>query len=93
MAPDEVRARRSRARRLRRRDRRLDSRTGPHPHVAHNAAVKAAIPSSQRLVFQVKDGWGPRCAHLGVPVPDEALPCTNDRSEFWHKVAPALAAS
>ncbi|MGE0592787.1 MAG: sulfotransferase family protein [Vicinamibacterales bacterium] len=61
--------------------------------VAHNDAVKAAIPSSQLLVFRVKDGWGPLCAHLGVPVPDEAFPRTNDRSEFWDKVAPALTAS
>ena len=55
----------------------------------HVAAVKAAIPASQLLVFQVKDGWEPLCAFLGIPVPDGPFPRTNDRDEFWQKVAPA----
>lgn len=58
---------------------------------AHNAAVQALIPKSQLLVYQVKEGWAPLCEFLGVPVPDEPFPRSNDRSEFWDKVAPALA--
>jgi hypothetical protein len=54
---------------------------------AHNAAVKAAIPASQLLVYQVKEGWEPLCAFLGAPVPAEAFPRTNDRGEFWDRVA------
>jgi hypothetical protein len=49
----------------------------------HNAAVKAAIAPDRLLVFQASDGWEPLCAFLGVPVPAEAFPRTNDRAEFW----------
>ena len=41
--------------------------------VAHSEAVKETIPSSQLLEFEVKNGWGPLCAFLEVPVPDEAF--------------------
>jgi hypothetical protein len=53
---------------------------------AHTAAVKSAIPAKQLLVYQVKDGWEPLCAFLGVPVPSEPFPRTNDRGEFWDRV-------
>lgn len=56
---------------------------------AHIAAVKATIPASQLLVYEVKEGWEPLCAFLGVPVPDGPFPRTNDRSEFWDKVSGA----
>jgi Sulfotransferase domain len=58
---------------------------------AHVAAVKATIPASQLLVFQVKEGWEPLCAFLGVPAPEGPFPRTNDRSEFWDKVSAAVA--
>lgn len=54
--------------------------------VAHNEAVKAAIPAERLLVYQVKQGWGPLCDFLQVPVPDTEFPRTNDRSEFWDLV-------
>lgn len=54
--------------------------------IAHNDAVKEAIPASQLLVFEVKDGWGPLCAFLGVPEPTEEFPRTNHREEFWDRV-------
>lgn len=53
---------------------------------AHVAAVKAAIPAKQLLVFQVKEGWAPLCAFLGVPVPEGDFPRTNDRAEFWERI-------
>ncbi|MGB5621996.1 MAG: sulfotransferase family protein [Gammaproteobacteria bacterium] len=53
---------------------------------AHNEAVKATIPASQLLVYQVKQGWGPLCEFLDTPVPDEEFPRTNDRAEFWDRV-------
>jgi len=56
---------------------------------AHISAVKATIPGSQLLVYQVKEGWEPLCAFLGLPVPDAPFPRTNDRSEFWDKVSAA----
>ena len=54
--------------------------------IAHNDAVKKTIPASQLLVFEVKDGWEPLCAFLGVPAPAEPFPRTNDREEFWDRV-------
>jgi len=54
---------------------------------AHNDAVKAAVPARQLLVYQVKEGWGPLCDFLGVPVPDAPFPRTNDRAEFWDRVS------
>lgn len=53
---------------------------------AHNEAVKAAIPASRLLVFEVKDGWQPLCDFLGLPVPDMDFPRTNHREEFWDRV-------
>lgn len=58
---------------------------------AHNEAVKALIPPERLLVYQVKEGWAPLCAYLGLPVPDEEFPRTNDRSEFWDRVAGATS--
>lgn len=54
--------------------------------IAHLDAVKAEIPPERLLVYQVSEGWEPLCAFLGVPVPDEPFPRTNDRSEFWDLV-------
>ena len=53
---------------------------------AHNAAVKAAIPAKQLLVYEVKQGWEPLCAFLGKPVPTDAFPQTNGRTEFWDRI-------
>jgi len=55
--------------------------------VAHNEAVKATIPANQLLVYEVKEGWGPLCQFLGVPVPAGDFPRTNDRAEFWDRVS------
>jgi len=54
---------------------------------AHNEAVRATIPADRLLVYQVKEGWEPMCAFLGVPVPDEPFPRSNDRAEFWDRVS------
>jgi hypothetical protein len=64
----------------------MDQEQLARAYVAHNEAVKATIPSRQLLVFQVKDGWAPLCDFLGVAVPDEDFPRTNDRAEFWDRV-------
>ena len=54
--------------------------------VAHADAVRAAIPSKHLLVFEAREGWEPLCGYLGVAVPDEPFPRSNDRSEFWDLV-------
>jgi hypothetical protein len=53
---------------------------------AHNEAVRATIPADQLLVFEVRQGWGPLCEFLDLPVPDEPFPRSNDRLEFWDRV-------
>lgn len=54
--------------------------------IAHNDAVSTLIHEQRLLTYQVKEGWGPLCAFLDVPVPDEPFPSTNDRGEFWDRV-------
>lgn len=54
--------------------------------IAHNEAVKKAIPADQLLIYEVREGWGPLCDFLQVPVPDEPFPRTNSREEFWDLV-------
>jgi len=54
--------------------------------IAHNKAVREAIPEEQLLIFQVKDGWEPLCKFLNTPVPDQPFPRTNNREEFWELV-------
>jgi hypothetical protein len=49
---------------------------------AHNAAVRTAVPADRLLDWQPGDGWGPICAALGVPVPDEPFPHVNTTDDF-----------
>mmetsp|Transcript_94589 Transcript_94589/g.276443 ORF Transcript_94589/g.276443 Transcript_94589/m.276443 type:complete len:267 (-) Transcript_94589:93-893(-) len=44
---------------------------------AFNAEVKRAIPPERLLVFNVKEGWGPLCEFLGLPVPEAPFPRVN----------------
>mmetsp|Transcript_19009 Transcript_19009/g.53612 ORF Transcript_19009/g.53612 Transcript_19009/m.53612 type:complete len:132 (+) Transcript_19009:3-398(+) len=39
-----------------------------------NQEVMTAVPPEQLLVFNVKEGWGPLCRFLGMPVPDKPFP-------------------
>lgn len=55
--------------------------------VAHNDAVRHTIPADRLLVYEVRQGWAPLCEFLDVPVPAEAFPRSNNRSEFWDLVA------
>jgi hypothetical protein len=48
----------------------------------HNAAVRREIPSRRLLEWTPGDGWEPICERLGVAVPDEPFPVTNDLNEF-----------
>ena len=65
----------------------LDATGLAEAFVAHNEAVKAAIPKDRLLVYQVKEGWAPLCAFLGVATPTQPFPRTNDRAEFWDRVS------
>lgn len=47
------------------------------------AEVRAEIPPTRLLVFDVAEGWEPLCRFLGLPVPDEPFPKVNSSEEFW----------
>ena len=49
---------------------------------AHNAAVRAEVPADRLIDWTVGDGWGPICAALDLPIPDEPFPVTNTTAEF-----------
>ena len=55
----------------------------------HNAEVRASVPASQLVDWQPRDGWGPICTRLGMPVPDEAFPHTNTRAEMRARISEA----
>jgi len=48
----------------------------------HNSKVRQTVPPEKLLEFDVKEGWGPLCAFLNVPIPDVPFPHTNTREEF-----------
>jgi hypothetical protein len=47
-----------------------------------NQSVIDGVPKDRLLVHTSKDGWGPLCAFLGIPVPDRPYPRTNSREEL-----------
>jgi hypothetical protein len=50
----------------------------------HNEEVKRYVPAEKLLVYNVKEGWEPLCAFLGVAVPaGRAFPHDNDRASFF----------
>jgi hypothetical protein len=59
----------------------------------HNRAVQETIAPDRLLVFDVKEGWGPLCAFLDVPVPEqEPFPHANETATFrmiFGRIAPA----
>ena len=44
--------------------------------------VKKTVPKERLLVFSVKEGWGPLCKFLNVPIPDGPFPNTNDTAQM-----------
>jgi Sulfotransferase domain len=54
--------------------------------VAHHERVKRDVPADRLLVWEAREGWGPLCEFLEVPVPDEPFPHANDRETFLGRV-------
>lgn len=48
----------------------------------YNAQVHAEVPTDRLVEWQAADGWGPLCAALGVPIPDEPFPRVNSTEDF-----------
>ena len=49
---------------------------------ANIADVQAEIAPERLLTFDVREGWEPLCAFLGVDVPDVNFPNTNNSKDF-----------
>jgi hypothetical protein len=49
-----------------------------------NQEVIDTLPPERLLVFSPKEGWGPLCRFLGVPVPNGPFPRVNSRDELGH---------
>jgi hypothetical protein len=54
--------------------------------VAHHERVKREVPADRLLVWEAREGWGPLCEFLEVPVPDDPFPHANDRETFLGRV-------
>ncbi|MBT8257500.1 MAG: sulfotransferase family protein [Bacteroidia bacterium] len=48
----------------------------------HIEDVKASVPADNLLIYDVRDGWGPLCAFLGVAEPADPLPHLNKKENF-----------
>ena len=59
-----------------------DSKAMMAAYDAHNAAVRNEIPPERLFEYQPGYGWGPLCAALDLPEPDEPFPHTNTREEL-----------
>jgi sulfotransferase family protein len=53
----------------------------------YNEQVRRVVPPDRLLVFEVREGWQPLCAFLGVPVPaGKPFPHVNDVEEFRSRI-------
>lgn len=52
----------------------------------HNREVIRAVGPDNLLVYEVKDGWEPLCAFLGVDVPPEDFPHVNDTESMRQRI-------
>jgi predicted naringenin-chalcone synthase len=57
----------------------------------HRRQVVETVPAEQLLIYDIRDGWGPLCEFLEVPVPETPFPHLNGRTAFWTRfgVSPA----
>lgn len=44
--------------------------------------VTNTIPKEKLLIYNVKEGWEPLCRFLEVPIPNEPMPRSNDKTQF-----------
>jgi hypothetical protein len=51
-------------------------------YLRHNDEVRAGVAPGRLVEWQPGDGWGPLCAALGVPVPDDEFPHANTTADF-----------
>ncbi|TVY81029.1 hypothetical protein LSUE1_G005787 [Lachnellula suecica] len=51
---------------------------GPKLLQVHHEYVRRVTPPEKVFFFDVKEGWGPLCKILNVPIPEEPFPHAND---------------
>ncbi|RAH70546.1 sulfotransferase family protein, partial [Aspergillus aculeatinus CBS 121060] len=51
-------------------------------YLDYYAWIQHAVPAERLLMFNPRDGWGPLCEFLGVPVPDVPFPHVNNTEQF-----------
>jgi hypothetical protein len=59
----------------------------------HNEAVRLRVPPERLLVFDVREGWAPLCAFLGVEVPDRPFPRLNEARQMRRRLIGLVALS
>jgi hypothetical protein len=59
----------------------------------HNEAVRRRVPQERLLVFDVREGWAPLCAFLGVEAPDEPFPRLNEARQMRRRLLGLVALS
>jgi hypothetical protein len=47
-----------------------------------DSVVKSSIPPERLLVHSAKEGWGPLCKFLDLPIPDQPYPNLNDAASI-----------
>lgn len=50
---------------------------GPEVLETHEAFLRRVVPSERLFFYRVRDGWGPLCELLKVPVPAQPFPYNN----------------
>ena len=59
----------------------------PNPPVFSNFAAAYDSTADRLLVYEIREGWEPLCAFLGVPVPEgKPFPRLNDAAEFRARI-------
>lgn len=56
----------------------------------HRDEVVRRVPADRLLVFEVKEGWMPLCAFLGLPVPSDPFPHLNEGEDLAPRLTRAL---
>ena len=60
----------------------LDEAAAKAAFARNTEVVRQNAPPSRLVEWRVEQGWGPLCAALGLPVPNEPFPHANTTEEF-----------
>jgi len=66
-----------------------DEEASKAAYLRHIEEVRATVEPGRLVEWSAGDGWGPLCAALGVPVPDQPFPHVNTTEEFRRNMGQA----